>query len=597
MKITEKLIIEIYNLKKKLTSKKNKIILSKYQDFIPLYDIYDNKIVYIQKDKIFFAITQDLRFISKELLKWIKNKLKKSKKGSIDYKNNKKILMILDNYDIETLEKTSYSVLYEYTPELGMNFSICKKNSFHKYMQHSKPYYSYIELIKLGKNNKILRDNITEYSLIDRKTHYQICKKISKNDIPSEVIIEHMNIIFKNNCISLITDYSLINSYLYNNYLRNNTTITEKNYNNLKKIAQTINKTNKFVKDYYFYRLNWDDKFLNNLKIGDTFIEKGFLSTTRNPFYSPGIENNFGLILVKIKIPKNMKGVGIFIENYSLFPKEEEFIFHPHSKFKLVSRDNNFKYYHVNQEFEDKINKKYEFVYLGKDENFLSKYKFNNINIPTIDLNLKLKGGNRIELFKNFTKYTNSQKQFKINNVIMEYNFFNSLESYQDYYYNKVKVGINFVHKDDNGYPILSIECGEEFVINFMQTYYYYDNEKPKFKGDLKKITSEFGRLFKYKKAIIFPDFFNYMNYVKEDTIFRTNKLTHYNLKKKELLDDFNIEVDNLNYDLLSKNILNIFNIEKYLNIKINDDITYEEQPSISDEYNTIFSNDRRRIR
>ena len=72
-------------------------------------------------------------------------------------------------------------------------------------------------------------------------------------------------------------------------------------------------------KDYYFYRFLVDDKFIKNLKIGDYYEDKGFLSTTRDPFYSPGLSLDFGIILMKINIPKKIRGSGLFIENFSLF--------------------------------------------------------------------------------------------------------------------------------------------------------------------------------------------------------------------------------------------------------------------------------------
>ena len=86
-------------------------------------------------------------------------------------------------------------------------------------------------------------------------------------------------------------------------------------------------------------------------------MDKGFTSTTRDPFYSPGLKSNFGLVLIKVKIPAN-KNVGLLIENFSLFPKEEEFLLPPYSKFKLLSKDDNFKYYHINSDFEKLITAK-----------------------------------------------------------------------------------------------------------------------------------------------------------------------------------------------------------------------------------------------
>ena len=99
-------------------------------------------------------------------------------------------------------------------------------------------------------------------------------------------------------------------------------------------------------------------------------MDNGFTSTTRDPFYSPGLNGNFGLILIKIKIPKNKKGVGLFIENFSLFPNEQEFLLYPYSKLKLISKNDNFKYYHTNKEFEKLIHVKYEFEYIDKNQNF-----------------------------------------------------------------------------------------------------------------------------------------------------------------------------------------------------------------------------------
>ena len=71
--------------------------------------------------------------------------------------------------------------------------------------------------------------------------------------------------------------------------------------------------------DYNLYRFIGDDNFLHDLKEGDTLLDKGFVSSTRDPFYSPGLTGIFGLILLKIKLPKDKKGIGLFIENFSLF--------------------------------------------------------------------------------------------------------------------------------------------------------------------------------------------------------------------------------------------------------------------------------------
>ena len=118
--------------------------------------------------------------------------------------------------------------------------------------------------------------------------------------------------------------------------VNNESELCDNYYKGLYNIVKCMENTPELSNDYDLYRFVWDDSFINNLNEGDIFIDKGFMSTTRDPFYSPGINGTFGLILIKIKIPKNKKGVGLFIENFSLFHKEEEFLLPPYSKIKLM---------------------------------------------------------------------------------------------------------------------------------------------------------------------------------------------------------------------------------------------------------------------
>jgi hypothetical protein len=60
-----------------------------------------------------------------------------------------------------------------------------------------------------------------------------------------------------------------------------------------------------------------------------------------------------------------------FIENFSMFPKEEEFLLPPRSKLKLIAKNENFDYKHINENFEKKVKKKYEFDYIDSN---LKKY-------------------------------------------------------------------------------------------------------------------------------------------------------------------------------------------------------------------------------
>lgn len=511
-KINYEFIQKIFNRKMELKKQEDKIKLSKYTDYIPMYDIYSDNIYPISNLNIYYRLVDcHYRFITSEVKKWIENKLGKEKDK--DKRNiYKKNLAILNNYDIDTLEKTSYQTLYRYSPELGLSISICKRNSFHPYARHLTPYYTKNELIKLGVNNKII-EKTTPENLVDKDLHYKICKIVSKNDVSVDMINKHMEYIIKNKCINWLNFYSMTGSYIFNEYLRNDTIIADYMLKGLNKIVNTMNSVDGFNDNFYFYRFIWDDEFLKKYKKGDLFVDKGFLSTTRDPFYSPGMSLEFGLVLLKINVPKNMKGIGLFMENFSLFPKEEEFLICPNSKFKLVAKNENFKYEHINKQFERNITKKYEFDLVKTDTSFLKKLKsINNNDIPEIDLdNLDLFGRDRIDLFNAFIQNCDEIEQFKYNGIIYQAMIFDSTGSYSKLYHNKTKEGLYIVQYKD-GYPHLTIECGEKLVINFQKTISLYDDLIVN-NDNNDNIIAMFGKIFGYEKAYIYTQYHNFTKF------------------------------------------------------------------------------------
>ncbi len=537
-KINYEFIQKIFNRKIELKKKEDKIKLSKYSEYIPMYDIYSDNIYPISNLNIHYRLFEcHYRFVTSEVKKWIENKLKKIKISSNNIKNlYKKNLDIINNYDLETLEKTSYQTLYRYSPKLGLSISICKRNSFNPYARHLKPYYTKNELIKLGMNNTKLHLNISKISpknLIDKELHYKICKTVSKNDVSVDLINKHINHIIKNKIINWITFYSMTGSYIFNDYLRNhrrefNTRISEYMYEGLKKIINVIGTSDSFKDNFYFYRFIWDDDFLRKLKVGDTFKDKGFLSTTRDPFYTPGTKLDFGLVLIKINVPKNIKGVGLFIENFSMFPKEEEFLICPNTKLKLIAKDDKFTYHHINSNFEKHVTKKYEFDLIDNKsslDNFIKTLKYSSNNdIPEINLEtLSLMGRDRIDLFNSFLKECDELEQFRYNDNIYICQMFDSTSSYQHLFYNKTKNGLSIVQYD-NGYPIFSLECGEKLVVNFRRTFTFYDDINEDNKIDsLNHLIGVFCKIFKYEKAIVFFPYSNFTqfkkNYDNTDTI------------------------------------------------------------------------------
>jgi hypothetical protein len=508
MKINNEFIQKIFNRKIEVKKKSDKIQLSQYSELIPMYDIYSDNIYPINATKLYYRLVDcHYRFITDEVKQWIENKMNKNDSNKEKYEN---MLKILDNYDLEYLEKTSYETLYRYSPDLGLSISICKRNSFHPYSNHLAPYYTKNELIKLGMNNMLI-EKLDPSKLIDKQLHYDICKTVSKNDISNETISEHMKEIIKNKCINWIVFYSMTGSYIFNKILRSHRIMNKYMYDGLTKIIETINKVD-LPKEYYFYRFVWDDKFLKTLKVGDVFTDNGFISTTRDPFYSPGIKLDFGLILLKINIPKHLKGVGLLIENFSLFPKEEEFLIQPFSKLKLKAKNEKAKYFHTNEKFEKLIKTKYEFDLIGTSDNKINIEDMDvipNIELSTLDLN----GRDRLELFNLFLHKCDNFGQFTINTDnkldLFIAQWFDSSGSYSNMYKNKTKDGFIICQYID-GYPVLSIEMGEDMYVNYFRKICPYDNSTEKHFEININLIALFSKIFKYKDVKIH---FNYKNF------------------------------------------------------------------------------------
>ena len=388
--------------------------LSDYQEFIPMYDIYSESIILVKNKDLFNKMKNyHYRFIDTRLFIWLKNKLEKLKrKKDNNFDDNLKLKRLeqgvefLKNYDINKLYNNSIETMYSYSPEIGLDITICKRKSFISFFPHLKPYYSKDELINLGLNMNAIK-NVNKEILFDGEKHYQICKLISNNDVNKELILDHTKYINNSDAKYLIQYYSLYGSYFINKFLRNyiqvknNKIIYDKD--NLTKSSLVHNITSKLVKvvnnsppldnDYILYRFVTDDSYLNKIKVGEHFIETGFMSTTRDPFYSNKQETEFGFILMKIRLPKGKKGVALNIELYSHFKNEQEFILPPLSKFKLISKNDNFNYYHIDKEFEIKIKKKYEFEYIETLQDIeFDKYISLVDNLEVDFLNVELKG-------------------------------------------------------------------------------------------------------------------------------------------------------------------------------------------------------------
>jgi hypothetical protein len=516
MKIDNNFIDKIFTLKMKLKNQSDKIKLSKYEEQIPMYDIYSQKIYPINKQNIHYRLIEShYRFINDEINQWLQNLYDKYKKDKILEPIFKYNIELINNYDIPTLIETSYKALYKFSPTLGLSVSICKRNSFNPFVQHLKPYYTKSELIKLGQNMGVIKTDIELEKLIDQDTHYNICKTVSDNDVSFEELKTHYEYIINSKLNNLMCFYSFTGSFLFNRYLRNSTKniINSILYDGLLTIVKKMQDSPPLINDYNLYRFIWDDSFISDLSEGDIFLDKGFISSTRDPFYSPGLNGNFGLILLKIKLPKNKKGIGLFMENFSLFPKEEEFLIPPYSKLLLLSKNNNFKYYHTNPEFEKLINRKYEFEYVDTDYKlFYEENKSIKVKNKFIQMeNILINGIDRIDIIRQFIQtYSENNKinlKVGLKNYSFNYQWFDSTNtsSYEKFYYNKIKDGMLFSLFDENFCPYLNIELGQELVINFLNKYFIGFTDK-KIDNDILDLIYNFGRIFYYKTAKLFHE-------------------------------------------------------------------------------------------
>ena len=572
MKIDSEFIKKIFSLKIKLKKKEDKIKLSKYEDEIPMYDIYSKTIYPIKKTDLYSKlINNHYRFINFEIYDWISDLYKRYNKD-IRFQRN---VEIMNNYEIDTLIDTSYKTFYKYSPELGLSISICKRSSFSPYLHHLKPYYTKLELIKLSQNmglNEHTDLMIELEKLIDTSKHNEkgykdFCLKVSNNDVVFLVIKQFHQYIYDSNIISWICFYSFTGSFLFNKYLRNINVVSirsnlKKNleneipsdlYDGLHKIVECMKNAPALDKNYKMYRFIWDDSFFTSLKIGDIFLDKGFVSTTRDPFYSPGLNGNFGLILIKIKLPKDKKGLGLFIENYSLFPNEEEFILAPYSRIKLLSKNENFKYYHTNENFEKLIDRKYEFELVDIDYKLFykenPKIRIKEDILENIDIrSINIEGYDRIDIINKFIALYSHNNKVKLSGYTFTYNWFDSSNrsAYEKFYYNKTTDGIIFTLMDEDGYPYLNIELGETLAINYLNKYYYgkicINKNDSCYKIQEKEFLDliyHFGRIFYYKKALIFHTFCSFEefkdNYEESYKIYTTVNLfnkTIYNYLK-----------------------------------------------------------------
>lgn len=569
--------------KKLLKSKKSnidkylselKIQISKLDNLIPLYDIFSKNIYLIKPEEIYDSV---IHLYYRPLTKKLYEYLQSIKTDDKTYKEKlEKNINFMENFDLNVLEETYIKTFYYQSNKIGKNFTLCIKPSFLPFV-NINPYYNRDELINLGLNLKIIKPDETYY---DEKRLLQLCDKVSQDDIDSDTLLNHYLFIQFNNLQYYIKYYSFMGSYQMNYYIRNNSVKDKFIEKNINQFHSIISKSPGFNDTYYVYRLINNDDFLQNVKIGGIFEDKSFMSTSRNPFYNP-VRNAFGLILMKIKLPKNKQGVGLCIENYSLFPEEQEIILNP-CRLKLVSKDDTI-YYHTDKKAQRSIKTKYEFIYVEPiplDINKISKNYDSELDIPIIDLyNTKISGvkvEDKLNNFSNLLPLVNTCKRFyvevnkkqylfSVNKMadkrIYEKFFFLQKKKYSE---NDIIEELYITYQDEStGEILLMIEIKDVISVNYLQKFTGCNKEFND--NDLLELISGFSKLFQLYQVVIHPNykpFSTFINIKPEEYHYVIDNITDYHQVQKLSANIKIFNNDLMNYLIMKKNRFESINVK-----------------------------------
>lgn len=509
---------------------KIKDTISHINFIVPLYNEVNKNMFLVPRTNLYkYVIYLSYRFPNEKLVaqfkkdnialtQFVKNASDKQKEG-IQYlikvrQLNKMKLMLnfLENFNNKILFDTYIKTFYFYSDQVGGDITICVKPSFLPLFKHLNPYYTKKELINLGKNMELDMD--ISNSNIDK-----VCEIVKENDVSANIILDHQQYIINKNITGLIQYYSLQGSYFINKYLRNQTGHKYKNdflEHNIRELWRNMDKTPAFDKSYILYRFINTDDHIKDMNIGDEYVDDGFISTTRDPFYSKD-EVKFGFILIKIKVPANKSGVALCMESYSLFPEEQEVIFPPNTILKLIKKDKNALYYHPNKNYVAKIESRYEFVYVGKkDMLFIDRplpRKIEEINFLKINKPSVRTLSEKINYF--VANYIHDLYQIRVNiggkNYTVVLEWFNSITAYERYYAIKTNNGFSLYTIID-GYFGFMIEIAEDNKNVYMYVNYYFKystvgNQHKIDDYDLINFISSVAHYFNIKDVIVYANY------------------------------------------------------------------------------------------
>lgn len=529
---------KIDDIKKRISSVENKI---------PLYDVYQNNVFLIDSQEVYDqVINHSCRFPDSNLINDIKGKrdelvekIKKHndigdndnvrfQKGIIREKTLYKLnvmIKFLESFDNVTLQNTYMRMFWLYSEEFGKKLTICKRPSFTYYLHHIQPYYTKQEMVNIALNLGIIKNEKISDEEIEK-----LCPQIRENDIDYKILLKHQLYIIKNDSVGLVQYYSMHGSYFMNEYLRGSSPYSYKN-EYLEDIISTvwnlILNAPEFDKSYTVYRFVRTDTHLSHLKVGDKYVEKGFMSTTRDPFYG-NVDFKFGWILIKLKIPAHMKGIALCMETVSHFQKEQEIIFPPNTILKLTTKDDKCSYFHINKDIGDKIIKRYEFEVLGTEPiSFIERPVYTTSMNPVDFLKInKITSFSIHEKIQYFLRmYVNPMSQFNAligdNTYTVKAEWFDSLSVYRPLYASSTQNGFS-LYSFYNKHVLFLAEIGDNegvpfIYVNFYVKYATVSREKVINNSDFLKFIASMAYYFEVSDVRLYADYVSCETSIKDE--------------------------------------------------------------------------------
>lgn len=503
--IIESIYDESYRVPTTNEIDKNKISfikkqISKCLNVIPLFDINTQNIYLINKYFIPKSVLElNYRFPDKEIIKYIKF-MKNHLSDTTKINKYEHMINFLEQLDLKKLYN-SY-ILFFYEVNIKKDIVQCIRPSYIPNYTHSDPYYSKKELLYFAENLEI-----NTHDKLSVLSDDELCDIITQVDISSDILLKHMSYISKNNDIDIIQFYSMQGSSIMNQHLRNMEKYKDADIEKLIiSLWKCIKLAPNFDKNYTLFRFITNDVFLQNLKINDIYIEKGFMSTTRNPYK---ISPYFGNIVLKIKIPKNIDGIALSVELYSYYPEEQEILFPPNTHFRLIKINKNPIYYQ-----NSKIKKEYVFEWIQNGEIEINKIK-NPTIMPTPESffdellltdmfhlsfddkvkYMRQKYVNKSNIINIFLMVDNKQEKFKI--------FFQDDHDNSQYnnYFQINSEGVLLLYSFYNNKIIFFIEIG--YVNNVLVMHVKYNAHQLIKEKDFLLIVSKFAWFFDVKMCLL----------------------------------------------------------------------------------------------